>query len=66
MSVQPETKQTVKPVLETFYSDYGYVIVNKNDLSTEESLIQCEGKNVKFYGKIMVFYWLDQESEFEG
>jgi len=46
MSVQPETKQTVKPVLETFYSDYGYVIVNKNDLSTEESLIQW----------IMVFY----------
>jgi hypothetical protein len=56
MSVQPENKQTVKPVLETFYSDYGYVIVNKNDLSTEESLIQCEGKNVKFYGKIMVIY----------
>ena len=53
MSAQTENKNG-KPVLETFYSDYGYVIVNKNDLSTEESLISCEGKNVKFYGKIIV------------
>ena len=41
MSAQPDNKQTVKPILETYYSEYGYVVVNKNDLSTEESLIQC-------------------------
>ena len=49
-----EVKQVVKPILETYFSDYGYVIVNKNDLSSEDKLIICEGKNVKFQGRILV------------
>ena len=53
MSTQ-EVKQLGKPILETYFSDYGYVIVNKNDLISEDKLILCEGKNVKFYGKIIV------------
>ena len=52
LNVQENNK--IKPILETFFSDYGYVIINKNDLITEDKLILCEGKNVKFNGKILV------------
>lgn len=52
---QNKIEQVVKPILETYFSDYGYVIVNKNDLNSDDKLIVCEGKNGKFYGKIIVY-----------